>query len=216
MNIVSLIMQFLAPAIINKIAGSVGINQGLAGKAISAIVPAILAGLAGKASTSAGASDLAGALAKQDTGILGNLGKLIGGSGQKALIDNGSSVLGSLLGGSSTSALASAVGKFAGIGGDQSKSLLGMLAPVVLGSLAKEQKSAGLDAGGLASLLAGHKKQYRCSSAGRLLRPPERHRPSGFGGRQPEECCRCPSPACSRDAGAVVFGIRRRDVGRTT
>ena len=56
MNIVSTIMQMLAPVIINKIAASLGVNQGLAGKAIAAIVPAILAGLAGKAATSAGAA----------------------------------------------------------------------------------------------------------------------------------------------------------------
>lgn len=157
MNLVSMAMQILGPMIINKIAGSLGINQGLAGKAIAAIIPAILAGLAGKAATPSGASDLFGALGKQDTGMLGNLGNLVGGAGQQSMIDNGSSMLGSLLGGSSTSALAGAVGKFTGIGGDQSKSLIGMLAPVVLGTLAQQTKSSGLDAGGLGKLLAGQK-----------------------------------------------------------
>ncbi len=157
MNLVSMAMQFLGPMIINKIAGSLGINQGLAGKAIAAIVPTILAGLVGKASTPSGASDLFGALGKHDTGMLGNLGNLIGGSGQQSMVDNGNSLLGSLLGGSSTSALAGAVGKFADIGSDQSKSLVGMLAPVVMGSLAQQSKSSGLDAGGLANMLMGQK-----------------------------------------------------------
>ena len=157
MNLVSLIMQFLAPAIINKLASSLGLNQGLAGKAIAAAIPSILAGLAGSASKSGGASQLAGLLGKQDPGLLGNFANMLGGSGQQAMIDNGSNALSSLLGGSATGALAGAIGKFAGIDGGQSKSLLGALAPVVLGTLAKEQKAGGLDAGGLASLLNGQK-----------------------------------------------------------
>jgi Bacterial protein of unknown function (DUF937) len=155
MNLVSLIMQFLAPAIINKLAGSLGLNQGLAGKAIAAAIPAILAGLAGSTSKSGGAASLAGMLGKQDPGLLGNFANMLGGSNQQSMIDQGSNALSSLLGGSSTGALAGAIGKFAGIDAGQSKSLLGALTPVVLGTLAKEQKAGGLDAGGLANLLAG-------------------------------------------------------------
>ena len=157
MNLVSMAMQYLAPVIINKIAGSLGLGQGLVGKAISAALPAILAGLAGSASKSGGAGALASILGKQDPGLLGNLGNLIGGGGQQQLIDGGTSALSSLLGGSQSNALASAVGKFAGIDAGKSSSLLGMLAPVVLGTLAKEQKSSGLDAAGLANLLSGQK-----------------------------------------------------------
>ena len=157
MNLVSTILQFLAPAIINKLAGSLGIGQGLAGKAIAAAIPAILAGLAGAASKSGGAANLAGMLAKQDPGLLGNFASMIGGSGQKAMADSGMGALSSLLGGSSTNALAGAVGKFAGIDANQSSGLLGMLAPVVLGQLAQTQKSSGLDAGGLVNLLNGQK-----------------------------------------------------------
>ena len=157
MNLVSLIMQFLAPAIINKMAGSLGIGQGLAGKAISAALPAILAALAGSASKSGGAGALASVLGRQDPGLLGNFASMLGGGGQQSMIDSGAGALTSLLGGGSTNAIASAIGKFSGINDGQSKSLLGMLAPVVLGTLAKEQKVGGLDAGGLASLLNGQK-----------------------------------------------------------
>jgi hypothetical protein len=157
MNLVSMAMQFLGPMVVNKIAGSLGMNSGLAGKAIAAIVPTILAGMIGKSSSSSGLSDLFSILNKQDTGMLGNLGNLIGGAGQQNMIDSGNNVLGSLLGGSATSALAGAVGKFAGIDGNQSKSLMGMLAPVVLGSVAQQTKTSGLDAAGLGKLLAGQK-----------------------------------------------------------
>lgn len=157
MNLVSLIMQFLAPTIINKLSSSLGLGQGIAGKAIAAAIPAILAGLAGSASKPGGATSLANAVSKQDGGLLGNFANMLGGGGQQSMIDNGSNILSSLLGGSQTGALADALGKFAGMNDGQSKSLLGALAPVVLGTLAKEQKSTGLDAGGLANLLMGQK-----------------------------------------------------------
>ena len=157
MNLVSTIMQFLAPMIINKIAGSLGVGQGLAGKAIAAAIPAILAGLAGSASKSGGAAALSNVLAKQDPGLLGNFANMIGGSVQKSITDSGLVALTSLLGGSSTNALAGAIGKFAGIESNQGSSLLGMLAPVVMGKLAETQKSSGLDAGGLLNLLNGQK-----------------------------------------------------------
>ena len=157
MNIVSTVMQFLTPMITNKIASSLGINNSLATTAIGALIPAILAGLAGKAGTPAGASALADVLGKQDPGLLGSFAGMLGGAGQNALITNGTSALSGLLGGSSTNALAGAVAKFAGVDSGISSNLIGMLAPVVVGSLAQTQKSSGLDAGGLAKMLDGQK-----------------------------------------------------------
>lgn len=157
MNLVSLAMQYLAPVVLNRIASSLGIGQGLVGKAISAAIPSILAGLAGSAAKPGGASALGNVLSKIDPGMLSNLGNLIGGAGQQQLVDGGSSALSSLLGGGSAGALASAVGKFAGIDSGKTASLMGILAPVVLGTLAKEQKSSGLDAAGLANLLQSQK-----------------------------------------------------------
>jgi hypothetical protein len=155
MNLVSTILQFLAPAIINKIASSLGINQGLAGKAIAAAIPAILAGLTGATARPGGASSLSNVLAKQDPGLLDGFANMIGGAGQKALTDNGIGALSSLLGGASTNALTGAIGKFAGIDSSKTGSLLGMVAPVVMGQLAKS--SSGLDANGLTNLLNGQK-----------------------------------------------------------
>jgi hypothetical protein len=157
MNLVSTIMHFLAPAIVNKIAGSLGLNQGIAGKLISAAIPAILAGLTGAANKSGGGGLLSQVLSKQDPNILDGFAGMLGGAGQQKLVDGGTGALSSLLGGSSLDALAGALGKFGGVDQSQGKSLAGMLAPVVLGSLAKEQRASGLDAGGLTSLLNGQK-----------------------------------------------------------
>ena len=157
MNIVSLIMQFLAPSLVGRMASSLGIESSLAQKAIAAALPTILAGLAGKAATPDGARSLANSIGQQDPGLLGNLGNLLGGAQQGALVNAGTSVLGSLLGGNQVSGLAGALGKFAGLGNTASSGVLGMLAPVVLGQLGQVQKKSNLDAGGLASLLAGQK-----------------------------------------------------------
>ena len=74
----------------------------------------------------------------------------------------------SLLGGKTLSALTGAVGQYAGLNSSGSKSLMGLLGPVVLGVLGQQQRSGGLDASGLANLLLSQKSNV----AGAL--------PSGF------------------------------------
>jgi hypothetical protein len=156
-NLISLVTQFLTPDMIARIASSLGLEGAVAQKAASASVPGLLAGLIGLASKPEGARLLSNTLAQQPHSGIDDLRNAIGGSGQKALVDNGSSILSTLLGGDVTSGLASAVGKFAGVGEGTSKSLLGILGPVVLGALAGQQRSGGLDANGLAGLLASQK-----------------------------------------------------------
>ena len=157
MNIVSTAMTYLTPMIVNKIASSLGVNNALVNTAIGAILPTILAAFAGKAATPAGASALASTLSQQDPNLLSSFAGMLGGAGQNTLISKGSSALSGLLGGQATSALAGAVGKFAGVDSSASSNLIGMLAPLVMGSLAQTQKSSGLDAGGLAKLLDSQK-----------------------------------------------------------
>jgi hypothetical protein len=158
-NLVSLITQFLTPDIIARIASALRLDPSVAQRAVSASVPAILAGLAGVASTREGARQLSNAASQQQTtGVLDIL-KTIGGPGQTSLVESGSHALSSLLGGGTVNALAGAIGKFASTGEGTSKSLLGMLSPMVLGVLGQQQRSSGLDANGLATLLASQKDQ---------------------------------------------------------
>lgn len=89
---------------------------------------------------------------------LESLKSLIAGSGQKTLAETGSSVLSGLFGGGTIDTMAQTIGKFAGIGEGSGKSIVGMLGPVVLGALGQQQRSAGLDAPGLASLLGSQRE----------------------------------------------------------
>jgi hypothetical protein len=158
-SLVSVVMQFLTPDMIAKIASALGLDRSLAQKAIGGAVPALLASLADVASTPNGARQLTNAVQQQQQGSLDALKNLIGGSGQNNLAETGSSMLSGLFGGGTLDTMAQSIGKFAGLDASSSKSLLGTLGPVVLGVLGQQQRSAGLDAGGLASLLGSQKAQ---------------------------------------------------------
>jgi Bacterial protein of unknown function (DUF937) len=156
-NLVEQIANTLGPVIVGRISSSLGLNETATQKAIVAAVPALLAALISYVSKPRGATTLNEVVRKQEPGVLSSLANAIGGSGQKALIDQGSSVLTSLLGAKAISGLSSAVGQYAGIGESGSKSLMGLLGPVVLGVLGHEQRDRGLDASGLANLLTSQK-----------------------------------------------------------
>ena len=158
-NLVSLASQYLTPELIGRIATSLGVDRTLLGKAVTALAPTLLRILSGLASTPAGARRLASTIEQTDPNILESLESAIGGSGQQSLVKEGVSTLELLLGGgSAVSALVAAVSKFAGIGKEAGTSLTGLLAPAVLGLLRKEQAAQGLDASGLAQLLASQKE----------------------------------------------------------
>ncbi len=169
MNLVSLAMNFVTPAILNRLASSLGIDSKIAQMAISAALPAILGAIAGKASKPEGLNQLSGMLGQFDPGLLSGFSNMIGGTDQSKLVNTGSNMLGSLLGNTSVGALAGALGKFSGMGEAPTKGLLGMLAPVALGTLAQQQKASGLDTAGLGSLLASQKDNIAAAM------------PSGFG-----------------------------------
>jgi hypothetical protein len=155
-NLVSQIMSFLTPDIVSRIASFLGLERGSAQTALSASVPALLAGLVGLSSKPEGAERLSRALGDVPSSVLDNF-RNPAGLEPKSIVESGSSLLSSLIGGGTFSSLASAIGKYAGIGDGASKSLLGLLGPLVLGGLAKHQRQAGLDAGGLAGFLASQK-----------------------------------------------------------
>ena len=156
-NLSSEVSQFLTPEIIARIASALGLDKTSTEKAVVGAVPTLLASLISLVSKPAGATRLSDAVSKQEPGVLSSLASVIGKPGQKALIDNGASALSSLLGGSAVSSLGSALAHYAGTGVGGSKSLLGLLGPVVLGVLGNEQRRSGLDASGLARLLTSQK-----------------------------------------------------------
>jgi hypothetical protein len=156
-NLVSLVMQFLTPDMIGRIATALGVDRNIAQAAVSAVVPALLAGFSKTATQPGGAQKLVHA-ARQQTGTLGNFANMLGTRGQSSLIEKGSQMLSTLLGGQDQNSLAQAVAKFAGLGQGPTGSLLGMLAPIVMGTIGQQrQQGRSLDASGITDLLASQK-----------------------------------------------------------
>lgn len=156
-NLVSLVLQFLTPDVIAKIASTLGVDRNLIGKAVTAAIPALIGTLGGAASRPGGAQKLATEVSRQSPGILDTLSSAITGPGKTDLVNSGIGSLTSLLGTSSVPALAGALGKFAGLNQATSSSLIGMLAPAVLGLLGRQKSAQGLDDSGLARLLTAQK-----------------------------------------------------------
>jgi hypothetical protein len=158
-NLVSSAMRLLTPDLVAKIARTLDIDSEVAQSVVGAAVPAILASFAGLAAKPAGAQQLFDTLEQQGPDIPSQIAGAIGGPDQKVIADTGAGLLSALLGGSELNTLVSAVSTFSGISRNAGKSVLGLLAPMVVGALGQQQRSGGLDASGLANLLSSQKDQ---------------------------------------------------------
>jgi hypothetical protein len=151
-------MQFLTPDMVGRIATALGLDRNALQSAINAAVPALLAAITGTVEKPGGAAKLVDTV-KQQSGALDIFAKTIGSGGHSSLVDTGSRLLTSLLGGTDQSALAGAVAKFSGLGQSASGSVLGLLAPIVMGTIAKHIGVRNLDANSLTGLLSAQKDQ---------------------------------------------------------
>jgi hypothetical protein len=157
-NLMGMLEQLLGSSdVLSRLGSLIGLSPEKTKTAVGAAVPAILAALVGLVQKPAGRDQLATAVRNQDPGVLDNLSGMLSGGREKSLIDSGSSVLTSLFGEGQVGSLAGAIGRFAGVNQGSATSLLGALAPVVLGALGREQRTQGLDAQGLADMLNDQK-----------------------------------------------------------
>jgi hypothetical protein len=156
-NLVSAISRFLTPELIGKMASVSGLDRGTTQSAVGACVPAILSSLADLAAKPGGARQLADTIAEQPSGMLSTLAQTLGTGGMSA--EKGGGILSALLGGGVLNTLVSTLSRFVGVGEGSTRTLMGLLAPVVLGVLGREQRAAGLETGGLARMLMGQKDQ---------------------------------------------------------
>ena len=156
-NIIEVVKNQLGDAALGQLSSLMGESQDKTKTAVGATVPALLAGLTNLASKPEGANQLFSALGKQDTGLLGNFASLLGSQGN-AVAQQGNSLLGDLLGNNLLGSLVGVLSKFTGLGQGSTSSLIGTLAPLLLGLLSKHSQTQGLNASGLAGLLAGQKQ----------------------------------------------------------
>jgi len=157
-NIVTSVTRFLTPELIGKLASAANLDRNIGQRATAAIVPAILSGLANVAGTPAGPRQLASAVAQQPSDMLGNIVSSLTGSAPQTAA-KGMDVLSTLLGGGALGLLTSTLSKFLAVGEAPTRSLMGLLTPLIMGVLGQQQKATGLDANGLARMLTQQKEE---------------------------------------------------------
>jgi hypothetical protein len=160
MNLLSLIQNQFSPQILNQISGAVGESPEGTKSALSTAFPALLGSLMGKASSPNGANDVYN-MVKQGPNqgswtdsLSGLLGGLSGGGASPASTSLLNGLLGSKLG-----AVVEFIASHCGIRSGSASSLLGMAAPLLMGTLGKHVASQGLGASGLGQFL-GSQAQY--------------------------------------------------------
>lgn len=156
MNLMDSIKSSLTDAAMGQLSSLVGAGERETKSAVSAAVPGVLQALSGMASSQSGADKLAQVVGKFDPASLGQLmGKLK--SDPQSIQQQGSDLLGSLLGSGALSGLGNALSKFSGLGSGIGQKLLGYLMPLILGAISSRFVGKKVSAEGLTSMFAQEK-----------------------------------------------------------
>jgi hypothetical protein len=172
MSLLDIVQQHLGPNEIQQISQHIGADPSTTSNAIQAAIPMMVGGMAHTAQQPGGASAIESAVANHTPadmlGGLGNLGGMFGGTSGGASSDAGGGLLGSILG-QHTATVQNGVQSATGLDSSKVKSLLAMLAPVVMAAIAKHQASQPSGSqGGLGSVL-----QQEASAAGQNSASPQ-------------------------------------------
>jgi hypothetical protein len=156
MNLVDTIKNQLSDGSLRQLSSVLGAGESTTRNAAEAAVPALLSGLASMVSGTAGAQKLANALGKFDGGAHANLGRSLTEHPQD-LLQQGNGLLNSLMNGNMIGGITDAISRYTGLGTGMVQKLLGMLMPVVLGSVAARFTGKSITPQGLSSMLSDEK-----------------------------------------------------------
>ncbi|HKE01104.1 MAG TPA: DUF937 domain-containing protein [Planctomycetota bacterium] len=156
LNLLELVKSYFSGPVVDQISGALGESRLATQSAIAAAAPAVLGGVIQQASTPSGASTLSAALDKLDLGFLGNIGSAVTGGGQ-GFLDMGLGFVRNLFGGR-LGAVSDGIAKASGMSLGSISKLLAMVAPVVMGVLAKQKRASAMGSGELAELLNDQKR----------------------------------------------------------
>jgi hypothetical protein len=153
MNLVEHIEDQLSSGLINRLSSLIGASEEVVRSAAGAAVPALLSALSSVTSSGSGAQKLLSALGQLGGGTAESLvHKLSNQPG--SVLEQGTSLLNSLFGGSTVSAIVNALSRFAGMAPGVSQKLLGYLTPMVLGAIAGRFAGKSVTTQALSSLFA--------------------------------------------------------------
>jgi len=120
---------------------------------IASAVPGLLKGLVQRVELPGGADALLDSIDSQDSGMLGSVGSMLNAGKGNELAAMGTRTLSGLFGLSGLGAIGNIVSSVSGLSKESASSLLGTVAPLIIGQLKKKMSDDGLNAGGLMSML---------------------------------------------------------------
>lgn len=156
-GILDLLNSDLGKTIISGVSNQTNQPQNKTQDVLTMALPVLMAAMKRNAATPQGAEGLMGALSsKHDGSILDNLGGLFGGGGVDShVMEDGSKILGHVLGGKQQQ-VASALGAKTGMDANSVAQILKVAAPILLGVLGSQAKKQQVSSpGGLEGLLGG-------------------------------------------------------------
>ena len=160
MDLMDMVKGAVTKQVMGKLGGMLGTDEKKTSSAFETAAGSILGGLIKKSGTPQGARDIFDMTQKQDTGVLDKLGDLLGGGqATEKYQEAGGGLLEGIFGGEKQqSGILSTLASFLGLKGGMMSMLMKMVAPIVMGVIAKHVKNKALDAVGLGSFLGDQKK----------------------------------------------------------
>lgn len=156
-GILDLLNSDAGKAIIGGIANQTNQSQDKTQSVLTMALPVLMKAMQRNASTPDGAASLLGALnnSKHDGSILNDLGGLFGGGVSADVTNDGSKILGHILG-NKTQNVESAIGAKAGMDTNSVAQILKVAAPILMGVLGNQTRQQSVsDSNGLSGLLGG-------------------------------------------------------------
>lgn len=154
-GILDLLNSDTGKAIISGVAGSTGQDTNKTSSVLTMALPVLMKAMQRNAATPEGAQGLMGALEKHDGGILDNLGGLFSGGVNADVVQDGSKILGHVLG-SKQQGVEQVIGQKAGMDTGAVANILKTAAPILMGVLGRQRRQNNVsNAGDLGGLLGG-------------------------------------------------------------
>ncbi|AZJ35548.1 DUF937 domain-containing protein [Tenacibaculum singaporense] len=143
-GILDLLNSDTGKAIISGVAGSTGQDTNKTSSVLTMALPVLMKAMQRNAATPQGAESLKSALNKHDGGILDNLGDLFNGGVNSDVLQDGSKILGHVLG-SKQQGVEKVIGQKAGMDTGAVADILKTAAPILMGLLGKQSRQENVN-----------------------------------------------------------------------
>jgi hypothetical protein len=155
-GILDLLNSDMGKAIVNGVAGQTNQSESKTNDVLTMALPVLMQAMKRNAASPQGAEGLLSALnSKHDGSILDNLGGLFEGGVDANVLNDGSKILGHVLGGKQQ-IVENAIGARAGMDSNSVANILKVAAPLLMGLLGKQTKENNInDSSGIEGLLGG-------------------------------------------------------------